>query len=338
MPDLPARRDAHLPDPNGRVPTPRDVYEAFLRRRSKNTLDAYRRDLDAFAKYRDLDNGQVAAEGFVAFGAGYAHQIALGWQNHMLEEEGLAPATINRRISSLRSLIKMAGSLGMITWDLKIENVPSKSYRDTSGPGAENVRKLLKYADDVVDNEGNPTLKGRRDAAIVHTLFGLALRRFELLNLDLKDVDFDRRRISITGKGRTEPEFVTMSTPVIAALKRWLELRGAKPGPLFTSLDPAEKGDGRLVGSSIRRIVRKLGAKVGLEVWPHALRHSGVTVVLDATDGDVRAAQRFARHKNINTTMIYDDNRKDLGGAAAEKMAEFMNELGEDGEEDPEAL
>jgi integrase/recombinase XerC len=329
MSELPARRDTHLPEHEKRVPTAREVYEAFLRQRSKNTKDAYRRDLEAFAKYRDLDNGEVAAEGFVAFGHGYAHQIALGWQHHMLEE-GLAPATINRRLSSLRTLVKVAYTIGFITWEkLKIENVRSRSYRDTAGPGAENVRRLLDYADAVRNKEGRPTAKGRRDAAIVHLLFGLGLRRFELLNLDLGDVEFDRRRLSITGKGRTEPEFVTMSTPVIGALKRWVELRGENPGPLFTSFDPAGKGDGRLAGSSIRRIVRKLGEKVGLKVWPHALRHTGVTAVLDATDGDVRAAQRFARHKNLNTTMIYDDNRQDLGGQAAEKMAEYMDELGE---------
>jgi integrase/recombinase XerC len=330
--DLPARRPEHLPA-EVRVPTPREVYEAFLRRRSKNTLDAYRRDLEAFAKYRDLDNGQIAAEGFIAFGGGYANQIALGWQHDMLEE-GLAPATVNRRLSSLRSLVKIAGTLGMIAWSLKVENVPSRKYRDTAGPGAENVKRLLTQADAVVDAEGQPTAKGRRDAAIAHLLFGLALRRFELLNLDVADVDFGRRRLQITGKGRTEPEYVTMTRPVVGALERWLELRGRKKGPLFTSFDPAEKGNGRLVGSSIRRIVKKLGAKVGLEVWPHALRHSGVTAVLEATDGDVRAAQKFARHKNINTTMLYDDTRRDLGGEAAEKMADYMDELGEEGEED----
>lgn len=327
MPDLPApRRDKELPERHTPL-GPRDVYEAFLRRRSKNTLDAYSRDLQAYAAYRDLDDGRVAIEGLLAFTAGYAHAIVLGWRQYMVEE-GLAPATINRRLSTLRSMVKLAGQLGVVTWRLEIENVPAESYRDTAGPPPEKVRELLAHAD-----AKEPTPKHLRDAAILHLLFGLALRRFELVNLDMAHVDFERRRLEITGKGRTQAECMTMSTPVVGALERWIEARGKRKGPLFTSMDRAGKGTGRLDGSSVRRIVRKLGKEVGLDLWPHALRHSSVTAVLDATDGDVRAAQKFARHRNVNTTLIYDDNRKDVGGAAAEKMAEYMDSLGEEEEE-----
>jgi integrase/recombinase XerC len=327
MSDLPARRADNLPDLT-RTPTPREIYNAFLRGRNKNTLDAYQRDLKAFALYRSLDDGQVASEGLVAASAGMAHRIVLGWRNHMVEE-GLAPATINRRLSTLRGFTKLARQMGLIAWMVEVENVRAEKYRDTAGPPPEKVSELLAHADAKLDRPAG-TPKDVRDAAILHVLFGQALRRFELVNLDLAHVDFENSKLEITGKARAASEKVTMARPVIAALKRWIETRGTKRGPLFTSMDRARKGSGRLDGTSIRRIVRKLGKEVGLDLWPHALRHSSVTAVLDATDGDVRAAQRFARHRNINTTMLYDDNRKDLGGAAAEKMADYMDGLGEE--------
>ena len=42
---------------------------------------------------------------------------------------------------------------------------------------------------------------------------------------------------------------------------------------------------------------------------PHRIRHSAITVALDATDGDVRKVQKFSRHQQLDTLMIYDDNR-----------------------------
>lgn len=63
-------------------------------------------------------------------------------------------------------------------------------------------------------------------------------------------------------------------------------------------------------------MVRALGRKAGVAVRPHGLRHSAITEALDLT-GDVRKVQRFSRHKNLAVLMVYDDNRRDLGGEVA---------------------
>jgi len=321
---IPEGRDPHEGSSDLATPTAHEVYKAFLRRRSAHTLDAYSRDLRAFAAYRDLTDARVAAEGLLVLTAGHANAIVLGWRQDMTED-GLAPATINRRLSTLRSMVKLAGQLGVVTWRLEVDNVTSESYRDTAGPTPEKVKELLAHAD-----AKEPTPKNLRDAAILHTLFGMALRRFELVGIDVGHVDFKRSRIEITGKGRGQSEFATMPSPVVKSLKQWIEARKRGPGALFLSFDRARKGTGRLSGSGVRRIVRQAGKEVGIDLWPHALRHSSVTAVLDATDGDIRSAQRFARHKNPATTMKYDDNRRDLGGAAAEKMADYMDGLSGD--------
>ena len=98
-------------------------------------------------------------------------------------------------------------------------------------------------------------------------------------------------------------------------LRAWLECRGDEPGPLFTSMDRARKGDGRLTDRGVRLIMAKLG------FHPHGLRHAGITTALDATGGDVRRVQRFSRHANVATVLIYDDAREDLGGQVAGMVA-----------------
>jgi integrase/recombinase XerC len=66
-----------------------------------------------------------------------------------------------------------------------------------------------------------------------------------------------------------------------------------------------------LTGDGIRKIVVKYSEKAGItkQMSPHRIRHSAITAALDATDGNVRKVQKLSRHKNLNTLMIYDDNR-----------------------------
>ena len=57
---------------------------------------------------------------------------------------------------------------------------------------------------------------------------------------------------------------------------------------------------------------------------PHGLRHASITAALDTSNGDVRAAQAHARHASPQTTMRYDDDRQDLAGKMAAKLAEVL--------------
>jgi integrase/recombinase XerC len=109
--------------------------------------------------------------------------------------------------------------------------------------------------------------------------------------------------------------------PTRRALADWLAIRGEEPGPLFTNVDRARKGDGRLTGAGIWAIVTALGEATGQTVRPHGLRHAAITKALDATSGDVRAVQRFSRHAKVDTVLVYDDARRDLGGEVAKLVA-----------------
>ena len=78
----------------------------------------------------------------------------------------------------------------------------------------------------------------------------------------------------------------------------------------------------RLTGRSHHRIVKALGEAAGLgAVRPHGLRHAAITEALDATNGNVRAVQRFSRHRDLRVLNTYDDNRQDLAGEVARLVA-----------------
>ena len=286
---------------------------AFLAGRNPRTLAAYRKDVEAFAAFAGTATPDAAAWFLLSKPLGEANGVALAYRASMVDR-GLAAATINRRLAALRSLVKLARTLGMVTWTLEVDGLEAAAYRDTRGPGTDGVRDMLALAG------ARDDAKGRRDVAILRLLRDMALRRGEVVSLDVEHVDLSTGRLAVMGKGRTGREFLTVPRPTLEALRAWLDVRGTVPGPLFTNFDRAGKGS-RLTGSGVHALVRACGAAAGLTVRPHGLRHAGITAALDATNGNLRKVQRFSRHKDMRTLEVYDDARRDFGGEVAELVA-----------------
>ena len=163
-----------------------------------------------------------------------------------------------------------------------------------------------------------------RDVAILRLLGDLGLRRAEAVELDVADVDLREGRVLVLGKGKTQKTALTLPAPTKAAVVAWLELRGDGPGPLFVNFDRAKKGDGLLTGAAVYVLVSTLGKRAGLTVRPHGLRHLAITTALDTYGGDVRAVQKFSRHADLRLLNIYDDNRSDIAGEVAAKVAAMV--------------
>lgn len=288
---------------------PVDLVRAFLSGRTSTTLLAYKGDLQDFTTFLQASSLDDAARLLMSHGSGAANGLALAYRAHLLEC-GRAPKTINRRLSALRSLAKLGRVLGMIPWTLEVEGVKSIAYRDTRGCGTEGFRKMLDSLESGLDS------KTVRDRAIIRLLYGMALRRGEVVSLDLSHVDLETGRLSIMGKGRTERESLSIPFKALDSLKAWIAVRGTEDGALFTSLDRAHFGH-RLTGTSLYRLVSELGLAVGLVARPHGLRHAAITAALDATNGNTRAVQKFSRHRKLETLSLYDDSRADLGGQVA---------------------
>jgi integrase/recombinase XerC len=297
--------------PTALTPDVADLLGAFLSRRSATTRRAYDADLRAFAAFAGLSSAAEGLRHLVALGKGRGNVEALRYVE-ALRAAGLASATINRRLSALRSALKLARTLGMVDWTIEVEALRARAYRDTKGPGTAGVARLLAEA-----RAQSPPLAAR-DVAILRLLFDCGLRRGELVGLDVAHLDGDR--LAVQGKGHTDREPVTLPAPTRAALAAWLSVRGTLPGPLFGRLDRAATG-GRLTGEAIRRLVARLGERADLGiVRPHGLRHAAITAALDAGE-TLRAVQRFARHADPRTTIKYDDNHHDLAGKVAVAVA-----------------
>lgn len=291
--------------------------DSWLSGHKPTTARAYRRDLEHFATWANSEP-LTAINQLLAAGHGPANMLAHQWRGDMIAAE-LSPATVNRRLAALRSVINHANRAGLADWTLNVQSVKAKQYRDTTGPGVEVVRQLLAATAD--------TPKGSRDRALIRLMFDRGLRRGEVVALDVADYDADRRSVWIIAKGSNESEPVTISRAAGEALDEWLSVRpgGSAPGPLFVNLDRAGKGH-RLTGRSVGRIVGDLGRSVGVDnVRPHGLRHTAITEVLNRNGGNYRAALAFSRHAQLQTIKTYDDNRADLGGEMAEDLATALD-------------
>ncbi len=303
------------PDAPERVPA---LVADFLAGRRPTTLRAYRGSLDAFRAFAGAATVADAARALLAGTAGDANRAALAWRNALVEA-GLAPRTVNLRLTALKSLVALARLQGLVSWRIEVRGVRAEATRDTRGPGRRGVRALLAEVEDAA------TPKALRDRALIRLLTDLALRRAEVTALDFEDVDLaaDPSTVAVLGKGRSGKTKITLPGPTKAALAAWTAVRGDAPGALFTSFDRSGKKT-RLTGTSLARIVRRLGAAAGVaDLHPHALRHSAITEALDLTHGDVRAVQRFSRHSDPRTLLLYDDSRRDGAGEVARLVADW---------------
>ncbi len=277
--------------------SPASLVFEFLNGLSPNTRRAYEKDLRLFAAFAGASSVGGAAESLVRGGSHAAALVALRWRDAMTAD-GLSPATVNRRLAALRSLVELARTLGLVEWDLRVKGPKRRAYRDVRGPERAAYVAAVAKAD-------------LRDAAVLRLLGDRGLRRGSVVDLDVVDFDAKRRTLSVRLKGRrAEPEVLTLATATANALARWIEQRGRFPGPLFPGRD------GRLNTDSIRALTMKYGLGN-----PHGLRHMCGTTTSRVTGGDMTAVQAVLGHAKMETSAIYVNRQRDRAGELAELIA-----------------
>ncbi|MGK7957448.1 MAG: tyrosine-type recombinase/integrase [Crocosphaera sp.] len=281
-------------------------------KRSPHTQRVYQRDILNFLCDMDLSLGK-----FITLNRYDAHELLTRYKGILISRK-LTPATINRRLAAIKSLVAHAYACGHCEFTLEtVKGERLTAYRDTTGIDLERFKAVLATVD-------RSTIKGVRDYAILVLLWSNALRRSEVAKCDVKDFDGDGHSLRIYGKGRgTEDEVISLGNQTVKAISYYLEMRGdVNPSsPLFIAHKAGYQGH-RLSTNSIYNIVKGSCEKAGITkvMSPHRIRHSAITTALDATDGDVRRVQKLSRHKNLNTLLIYDDNRQDLQGEVTELL------------------
>jgi integrase/recombinase XerC len=218
-----------------------------------------------------------------------------------LHEQGYAKTTIARRLAALRSFGQFLCRLGVLT-----EN-PAKGLH---APRLD--KKLphfltLKDVDRLLHAPSTDDWSGRRDRAILETLYSAGVRVSELVGLNLSDLDLKEGIVIVRGKGKKE-RLALLGPPACRAVEQWLTDRlvllnkcGSQSTAVFLN-----KSGGRLTVRSIGRLLSKYLVAVGLDprTSPHTLRHSFATHMLDA-GADIRGVQELLGHKSLTTTQVY---------------------------------
>ncbi len=195
----------------------------------------------------------------------------------------LAPATIARRLASVRSLLRF--TLG-----------PSKV--PTAALAPRRVRRLpeapkVGEVETLVESVSGAEPLAMRNAALVELVYSCGLRSAEAVALDLRDVDFEQEAVRVRGKGGKE-RVVPLGEEAAHRLAAYL--RDARPGLSRGAADAVflSAHGRRLDTSSLRRLVKN----------PHRLRHAYATHLLEG-GADLRTIQELLGHASLSTTQIY---------------------------------
>ena len=296
-------------------PAALEAFEADLRRRAvaDKTRAAYSADCRHFAAWaRESDPAHPAEPAHVDIRT--LRRYAAG-----LSEDGIAPATIARRLAALRGLFRSQMEVGAR------EDNPAELLSSPKKP--QRLPRVLKATEvaALLDSIPATTPLELRDRALFELAYACGLRAEELVTLDLEAVDFDAESVRVEGKGG-KTRLVPVGEHALGALERYLQ-RG-RPA-LAGEADPAggrngdraghavrdralflSKSGRRLSTSDVRRRLngwarRGMSRSPGLaQAHPHALRHSFATHLLDG-GADLRAIQELLGHATISTTQVY---------------------------------
>jgi integrase/recombinase XerC len=274
--------------------TSRQLLEGFLRelatvrRLSKHTVSAYRRDLGALNDFLDAEHVKDVrnVDGY------HVRQFAAESYRR-----GLSPRSIARRLSAVRSFFAYLVRERVVPANVAVNvQAPKPSRRLPAALDADQVSRLLERSGD------NEVII--RDRAIFELMYSSGLRLAELVGLNVEDIDLADRTVRVTGKG-AKTRVLPVGAQAVDALRHWLLMRrelcsGDEPA-LFVS----RRGT-RLAPRSVQVRLDEWGRRQGLpvRVHPHMLRHSFASHVLESS-GNLRAVQELLGHASISTTQIY---------------------------------
>ena len=240
-------------------------YLKIEKRQSQNTLAAYRRDVSRFAKYlpnKRLDDAKISdVRSFLVF---------------LRNEEGLAPSSVARCLSSLKSFYEY----------LSIENLISENPTETIA-SPRPWRKLpnvmsVEEVDALITAPDVNTLAGARDLAMLELIYATGLRVSELVSLKMSAVDLEVGYLRSLGKGSKE-----RVVPIGDVAKTAIESYVNNARPLFQKKRRSEdlfltRRGNAMTRQGFWKILKKYSIKAKIEgaVSPHALRHAFATHLL----------------------------------------------------------
>lgn len=268
-------------------------YLQYEKRYSKHTLIAYQNDLQQYAQFSKSIETDILKTN---------HHAIRAWMVSLMDDE-IDPRSINRKISTLRSLYKFLLKEGLIEENpvLKIKAPKVAKKLPTFIPEA----KIIQLLD---NNFFEESFSGLRDKLVIELLFGTGIRLSELIGLLINDYLPKENTIKVLGK-RNKERIIPIHISLSNLLNQYLIARAEQGiSNEIKSLIVSDSGSAAY-SKFIYRLVQKYLSYVSTQDKrsPHVLRHSFATTLLNK-GADINAIKDLLGHSNLAATQVYTHN------------------------------
>lgn len=221
----------------------------------------------------------------------------------VLVESGISNRSVNRKISSLKAYYKFLLGIGRLSVNplakhrtLKVANKMEIPFSETE---MENVFSEVSFED---------TFEGKRDKLIIELLYATGIRRAELINLKVKDVDYTQNTIKVLGK-RNKERIIPLLEVVKLSFLEYNEERAKLDRVRDASYVFLSHKGNKLYETLVYRVINKYFSKVSSKVKksPHILRHTFATHLLNK-GADLNAVKELLGHSSLASTQVYTHN------------------------------
>jgi integrase len=276
--------------------------------------------LDAVTAANSKRNYAKALDDLFVFAAGrpLTRALLMEWRTSM---DQLSPSTVNVRLSAMRKLITEAQRNGMLSSGeaenlTGVPNMREKGIRLGNWLTREQAKELLQVPD-------RSKLKGQRDYVILALLLGCALRRQELANLYIEDIQLREGRwviADLRGKGG---RVRTVAVPIWVkqGINAWTTAAGIEDGRLLRSISKSGKLSGDTLSDwAIWSVVEQSAKEIGMEHFgAHDLRRTCAKLCRKA-GGDLEQIKFLLGHSSIQTTERYLGSEQELAIAVNDNL------------------
>ncbi|RKG32604.1 site-specific tyrosine recombinase/integron integrase [Acinetobacter tianfuensis] len=269
--------------------------ERKIQNQSEHTLLAYERDVSdflAFCEHKNLPLADVETADLREY---------LGSK---VERQQLSPSSLQRMLSAIRQFMKWAEQGQYLAFNPADDYQLKRQSRPL--PGMIDIETIQQILDQPAPEAEGQQQMWLRDKAILELLYSSGLRLAEVQSLRIKDLDFNRQLLRITGKGN-KTRIVPFGTKAKDAVMQWLQVYPLWQGDFVPDAHVfiTQKGNplgARQIENRVKLQAQRAGVNVDLH--PHLLRHCFATHML-SNSGDLRAVQEMLGHSNLTTTQIY---------------------------------
>lgn len=269
--------------------------ERIIQNQSEHTISAYQRDLTDFFHFCELK--QLQLQDIEA--SDLREYLAA-----RVEKNQLSSSSLQRHLTAIRQFMKWAEQ------GQYLQQNPSEDFRlkrqPRPLPGMVDIETVHQILDQPAPEKPLEQELWLRDKAMLELLYSSGIRLAELQGLTIKDIDFNRQLLRITGKGN-KTRIVPFGQQAKQSLIEWFKIYRIWQGNLSADFAVfiSQKG-GVLTPRQIENRVKLQAQRAGVNVdlHPHLLRHCFASHMLSAS-GDLRSVQEMLGHSNLSTTQIY---------------------------------